>query len=823
MSPASKASSGYDRPPKAILDVMRTPAPPVPFVSPTGDRMIMVHWQTYPSIERLAKPFLRLAGVRVEPHNHGRRDTPGGNGIARAAGGYDLVHVADGIQKHIELPEDVCLSSPSWSADGKLFAFKNTTAKGVEIWIGDGETAVARPVSGVRLNPMLGDELQWMPDQKTLLVKLVPAGIGAPPSKDSSPSGPAIQEAHGEKGRSSTYAARDTLSSPHDEDLFDYYAASQLAFIDAASLAVQSVGSVDRYLALDPAPDGKHLLVSTIRKPYSYVTVCSRFPRNVEVWVISNGSKASTHEVVSLPLADRVPIHGVPTGPRSISWRANVPATLIWAEALDGGDWTVSVPARDKLMTLKAPFGSDAPIEVTRTEHRFNGIRWGERPELAILTEHDRNKHWRRSFIIDVDKPEARRLLWDLSTNEKYKHPGNPSYRKLLNGAWVMHQEGNSIFLNGDGSSPDGDRPFLDQLDLESLKTQRLFRSPKSSYEYMFSLDKTDAKTFLTWRQSAAEAPNVFRHRLTNNIEAPEGEATFASESRAITHMVDPTPVVRRIKKRLVKYQREDGLELSMMLHTPPGYQEGTRVPTILYAYPRDYADAATAGQTTGTQASFTSLRKYSYLLLAGYAILDQVSFPVIGDPAKMYDTYLEQLIADAKAAVDEAVRLGVADPERIGVTGHSHGALMTANLIAHSTLFKAGVATSGSYNKTFTPFGFQSERRSLWEATDVYLKASPFLAAEKMKGPLLLMHGADDANPGTQPFQSEMFFEAIRGNGGTTRLVMLPHEPHWYAAQESNEQLVCEMISWFDKYVKGESQTSGPGTQPLETPAANL
>lgn len=805
MYQTSKTSSGYDRPSEDILDVMRAPSAPDPYVSPTGDYMIMVQWQNDPSIERLAIPFLRLAGVRVEPHNHSRRDASSGHGIAHRAIRYDLIHIPDGVEIRVELPKDSCLSAPDWSADGQFFAFKNTTAEAVEIWIGHGQTGVVRRVPGARLNPTLGDELQWMPDQKTLLVKLIPEEMGAPPPKPASVSGPEIQESEGEGGWSGTYEVCDTLTCPHDEDLFDYYAASQLSFVNASSLEIQNVGDIGRYYSLGPAPDGKHLLVSAIYKPYSYMTTCARFPRNVEIWEILNGSKVATHAVASLALEDRVPLHGVPVGPRHFSWRSNTPATLFWAEALDGGDWGTSVPARDKIMTVEAPFNTP-PREVTRTEHRFHGIGWGEHSELSLLMEHDRNKHWYRTFIVNMDDPDdSRRLLWDLSYNEKYKYPGGPIYRELMNGAWVMRQEGDSIFLSGDGASPDGDRPFLDQLDLKSLKSRRLFRSPKSCYEYFLAFDNADAKSFLTWRQSPEYPPNVFRHTHLKAIDAPEeGEAAFGSESQAITHTPDPAPIVRQIKKRLVRYKRDDGVELSFILLTPPGYQEGERVPTILYAYPLDYADAATAGQTSGPEAYFTSLGGYAYVLLAGYALLDEVSFPIVGDPRSMYDTYVDQLAANARAAVAEAVRLGVADPDRIGVTGHSHGALMTANLLAHCPgLFRAGAATSGSYNKTLTPFGFQNERRPMWAAPDVYTRASALFAADRIKAPLLLVHGADDANPGTPPVQSRMLYEAIRGNGGTARLVLLPHEPHWYTAQESKEQLVYEMIRWFDKYVK--------------------
>ncbi|HYM75433.1 MAG TPA: prolyl oligopeptidase family serine peptidase [Candidatus Dormibacteraeota bacterium] len=811
-SPASKVTSaaakpaesvsGYNQPPKNILDVMRAPSPPYPQVSPTYDSILLVSWQDYPSISRVATPFLRLAGVRVEPRNHSKHDTPGGYGITPCATGFDLVHVADKAQIHVALPAGACPGPPSWAADGKRFAFVNIAAESVELWIGDAKTGEVHRVPGARLNPMFDDEMRWV-DQKTLLVKLVPKGMGAPPPAPVVAIGPSIQETEGEKGQSSTYENRDTLGSKHDEDLFDYFASSQLALVDADTAVLTPVGKPANYESLDPAPDGRHILVSTIHKPYSYVTTYDRFPKDVEVWDISQRAHLLVHTIASLPLADRVPIHGVPVGPRDFSWRATEPATLVYAEALDGGDWNVSVPARDKVMRLKAPF--DAPaVEITRTEQRYTGIAWSEQPSIALLSEYDNNRHWRKAFVLNVDDLQQKpRLLWDLSTDERYKNPGSTVKRQLPNGSWVIRQDGDSVYLAGVGASPDGDRPFLDRLDLKTLKTERLFRSEKTCLERFLSFTGPDTERFLTWHQSPSEPPNAFTRTLGKRVDAPAGEATFTSTQVVVTHIPDPTPEVRAIKKRLVKYKRADGLDLSFTLYTPPGYQEGTRVPTILYAYPLDYADASTAGQVTGSQETFTQLRQYRLLLLAGYAIIDNAAFPIIGDPKKAYDTYLEQLVADAKAAVDEAVRLGVADPDRIGVTGHSHGALMTVNLVAHSDLFRAGVATSGSFNKTLTPFGFQNERRSVWEATDVYLKVSPFFVADKIKTPILIMHGAEDANPGTTPLQATKLYEAIRGNGGTARLVLLPNEPHWYTAMESNEQLVYEMLRWFDKYVK--------------------
>jgi len=793
-------TSGYNQPPKDVLDILHALAPPSPVPSPTHDRILLVSWVDYPSITQVAEPFLRLAGVRVEPRTRRKHDTPGGYGVAECAQSFALVDVATSRETPVPLPPGGCPDAVRWSADGKQFAFRNTSNDSVELWVGDAATGKTRRLGDARLNPMLGSSMQWLADQKTLLVKLVPDHAGAPPPASVAADGPSIQETDGQSGESSTYEARDTLQNKHDEALFDYYATSQLALVDTATGAITRIGKPAVLTDIDAAPDGDHILVTSIRKPYSYVVTYERFAHDVEVWDRKGQLTAS---LAKLPIADRVPIHGVPTGPRGHGWRSTEPATLVWAEALDGGDWNVKVPARDKVMTQIAPFTSP-PVEIVRTEQRFAGFEWTENKNVSLLHEDDENRHWQRTFVANVDDPKSKpAVLWDMSSDERYADPGNPVYRSMPNGERLVRLDGDAIFLSGEGASTEGNRPFLDRLDLKTRKSARLFRSDKAALEYFFTFTNDTNKNFLTWHQSPTDPPNAMLRTLGEPVTAKPGEATFASTTRPVTHIPDPTPAVRSIKKRLVKYKRRDGTELSFTLYTPPNYQEGTRVPAILYAYPLDYASTGTAGQISDSDQVFTQLRDYRLLLMSGYAIIDNAGFPIVGDPKKAYDTYLEQLVDDARAAVDKAVALGVVDRERIGVTGHSHGALMTANLIAHTDLFRAGVATSGSYNKTLTPFGFQSERRSVWKAKDVYMKVSPFFFADKIKLPLLIMHGQDDANPGTTPLQAVKLYEAIRGNGGTARLVMLPHEPHWYSAMESNEQLAYEELRWFDKYVK--------------------
>ncbi len=789
------AETTYQTPPKEVIEVLHARATPSAFVSPTHDAMILATPVRYPPIAYLAEPMLRLAGVRIIPRTRRPQD-------ARYCSDFSLVALPGGGERPVHLPADLKLGFPAWNANGKRFAFTVFGSDSVELWIGDAASAQARRIPGVRLNPFFGNPFQWMPDQKTLLVRAVPEAQGAPPQPEAAPRGPSIQETSGAKAPSSTYEARDVLRNPKDEDLFEYYASSQLLLVDAETGRTTPLLKPDFYARLSPAPDGRHLLIETIHRPFSYLTTCERFPRQVDIY---DTSGRLVHPVVSVPLADHVPIWGVRTGPRDFVWRATDPATLVWLEALDGGDWKTQVPHRDRIMLHKAPF-HDSPAELFRIRDRVDFIGWGERPDFALVSSYDMIKHWTQTFVADLDHPaQPPRLLWDMSSDEAYHHPGTPVLRTLPNGARVVLQQDNSIYLDGEGASPEGDRPFLDRLDLASLKTERLFRCDRTSYEMFTDWLNPAAGTFLTRRESPADPPNFFARTLAGAVTAGEGEAVRASSLKPITHLPDPTPQIRGIVKRLVTYKRADGVDLSFTLYLPPGYKEGTRLPAVVWAYPLDYADPKMAGQVTGSTRTFTRFGwpLHLFLLLEGYAVIDNPLMPVVGDPNRIYDTYMEQLVAGAKAAVDKAVELGVVDRDRIGITGHSHGGLMTVNLLAHSDLFRAGVARSGAYNRSLTAFGFQNERRTLWEAPGVYTTVSPFFHADKIKLPLLLIHGDMDANPGTVPLQSEKLFEAIRGTGGTARLVMLPFESHGYQAMESIEHVLYETLTWFDKYVK--------------------
>jgi dipeptidyl aminopeptidase/acylaminoacyl peptidase len=793
----------YQKPPKAVLDVFNAPQFPVAFPNPSGDTLLLATPVPYPPISDLAKPMLRLAGLRIDPTTNGEHHPLYWSGLL-------LKKVADGSETKVELPANARPGYPVWSADGKFFAFANVTPKGIELWIATA-TGQARRLEGVRINGVFGprgNSIQWMPDLKTLLVRLVPPSRGPAPAAPEAPEGPNVQESSGGLKPSSTYEVRDVLKSPHDQDLFDYYALSQVALVDVTTGAISPLGKPAVYGLLGRSPDGQYILVERIHRPYSYLHTFERFPKEVEIW---NRTGEMVHKLASLPLADQVPIHGEPTGARLYSWLPTEPATLIWAEALDGGDPRKKVPHRDQVRTLKVPFSSK-PTDLFRTEQRFLSAQGIEKSALALVTDFDIDRHWRRTFLAEMKQPmePALQLLWEVSSDDKYKDPGAPVLRILPSGSYAVRQDDDWIYLHGVGGSPDGERPFLDRFNLRARKSERLFRSDKSSYERFVAWVDPARGEFVTRRESLLQPPNYVLRTLTQKTpQAVEmGEASLVSNLRSITKFPDPAPQLRQIKKQLVKYKRPDGVDLSFTLYLPPAYKPGTRLPTMFYAYPLDYTEARVAGHVHGTTQQFTMFYGSSHLffLLAGYAVLDMVAMPIVGPSLTAYDTYLEQLVADAKAAVEKAVDMGVADPERIGVMGHSHGAMMTANLLAHSDLFRAGIARSGAYNKSLTAFGFQNERRSLWEARDTYIKVSPLFFADKIKQPLLLIHGEADFNPGTIPSQSERLYEAVRGTGGTTRLVMLPFESHGYQARESVEHTLYEMLAWFDRYVKDAS-----------------
>lgn len=816
--------TGYLPAPEAMRRVLDTPPLPLVSLSPSGEHVLLMDRIALPPIEDLAAPMLRLGGSRLNP------DTNGPHGPRRITG-YALRPVHSDTPTPIAVPKDANLGGASWTPDGARFLFLNTRADGIDLYVCD----VADPTPKLLargVNGATGATARWMPDHRHVLVRMIPEGRGAMPQKPRRPDGPVMQTSRGKAAPVRTY--QDLLSDRYDEQLLDWIAPAQLVLLDTKDGTSRPLGSPAIFSDATPSPDGRYLLVSRIVRPYSYLVPWTLFPEVTEVWDVRSG--AVVHEVARVGVRDTIPTMGVQTGVRDVEWAQAFDATLMWPEALDGGDPMAKVPHRDRVMMHAAPFVG-APSEITRMEHRYRGVSWleeerdqAEKSRRCFAAEYARETRRARLWLMRVDHAGAAptlsdeaRLVFDRSVNDRYADPGTPIADVAPNGAaYVVVRDGH-VFLRGDGATPEGNRPFLDALRLSDLASFRLWRNTGDEYERVADLmddaASPGAMRLFTSHERVDSPPNlrVRRLELAPALAAGCPDSSLfvgVSDAAALTHFADPNPELRTISKRVMRYTRDDGTPLSATLYTPPGHVAGTRLPVVVWAYPNEVSDMATAGQVSDSPHRFTQLAGTShlFLLLAGYAVMDDASMPVVGDPETVNDTFVTQIVANARAAIDAAAAEGVGDPTRVAVAGHSYGAFMTANLLAHVPpgMFRAGIARSGAYNRTLTPFGFQAERRSFWEARDVYITLSPFTYAHQIKTPLLLIHGQIDSNSGTFPMQSERLFQAINGQGGTARLVMLPHEGHGYAARESVEHVLAEMTAWLDRYVKPATPVDG-------------
>jgi dipeptidyl aminopeptidase/acylaminoacyl peptidase len=782
----------YKLPPAVVVRILDAPATPIVVPSPDRTRLVLVEPEPEPPVALLARPYLRLAGVRVDPAAGGERRV---NRIASLR----VLSIDGGGEVPLRVPDDRSFGGPVWSPDGRWLAMIRHGEAGKELWVADAATGEARrlgddllvadtlnsvePPGAASVSGQPAPMLRWTPDGTLLTTAAVHREAPAP-----AVSGPRIEETDGKRSQMSTF--QDLLVTDDDDRLLAHYATSRLVRVDPAPGTVEPLGEPGLIYRFDPSPDSSHLLVERLLPPFSHRVPWPYFARRTEVWDAS-GARVAT--VAELPVSDEVPRQGVSKGPRAVRWQASpgAGASLVWLEALDGGDPTAPAQHRDRIVRWTAPFSGE-PEEVLRTQHRAATRTWlaGSVQEI-LLTEWDRDRRWRTVWLVDLAAPDRRRVIFDLSVNDAYGDPGQPVMETTRSGFDVVTRDGDSIYLAGQGASEAGERPFLDRLDLATGQTERLFECAADAHEQFVSFAGAARDRFVIVRESPSEPPNL-------HLVEPGGAR------RPLTAWPDPHPELAGAATRLVRYRREDGVPLSGQLYLPPGWLPGgPRLPVLLWAYPREFSDAGTAGQVRGSERTFVRLEGSSplWLLLRGWAVI-AASMPVVGDPEAMNDTFVEQVVASAHAAISELDRMGVVDRRRVVASGHSYGGFMTATLLAHSDLFAAGVARSGAYNRTLTPFGFQAERRSYWEAPDVYQRVSPFAHANRIQAPLLLVHGADDNNSGTYPIQSERLFQAIQGHGGTARLVVLPFEEHGYRGRESVLHVIAETFDWTEKHV---------------------
>jgi dipeptidyl aminopeptidase/acylaminoacyl peptidase len=767
----------WQLPPEPIYQILNAPPTPSVYVSPTGRWLLELEQPDLCAIAELAEPEIAVAGFRLNP----RRNSPA------PASGFQRMWIQEIETKQrnqIDLPE-AQIKFVRWSPNSEKLAFVLTQSDGLELWVMELGAGKPWKVTEPILNGTYGSPYCWQSND-TFLCKVVP-DRGNPPHKPNIPR-PSIQENLGQKTPNRTYT--NLLSNAHDEALFEYYVTSALESITLAGERSLLV-SATLINEATPSPDAQFILISTLHRPYSYQVPAGRFPIKYEVL---DTAGSVIYSLADLPLDEQrsIKFDAVRPGVRQVSWRSDRASTLFWAEALDGGDPSQAVPHRDRILELDAPFTS-APKELWRSQDRFMRIRWG-RDDLAMVWEREYDSRRLRTWRIAPDQSKQPKLLCDRSFEDQYRDPGQPMTMKGPHQREVLRftPDGQAIYLKGRGASPRGVYPFLDRMDLETGETERLWQCEDPYFETVEEL--LDAEVLLTRRQSQTEPPNYFLKSNGSII--------------ALTDREDPAPQFAGVHKELVQYQRSDGISLSANLYLPSGYdpQRDGALPTVFWVYPAEFKNRELAGQKTTAENTFSRPTRASvlFLLTQGYAVLNDPKLPIIGEgDAEPNDTYVEQLIDGAKAAIDYLVDRGITDRDRIGIGGHSYGAFTTANLLAHTDFFKLGIARSGAYNRTLTPFGFQGEQRNYWEAIDTYNQMAPFTHAHKIKAPLLLIHGATDSNAGTYPVQTERFYDALKGLGATVRWVELPFEDHGYRSKEAVGHVLWEMVRWCDRYLK--------------------
>lgn len=779
------AQDTYQSPPQVMANLVNNPGTPGVSFTRDGKSMILLQRSESPTIEDLAQEELRLAGVRFNPANH----SPSRSGYTLA---ITIKDIATGDEKQVTgVPADAKITSITWTNDGNAMAFLNMTDTGNEVWLFDLKSTSVSKLTDAVVSNVYGPSISWTPDDKTLMVSLI-ANKGPRPIKPRAPAGPIVQENLGDVNAVRTF--QDMLQNPYDEQLFEHFFTTQPAFVSMEG-KITPFAPPAIYANINVSPDGMYMLSTVVNKPYSYLIGVGGFERTIN---IHDGQGKFLRTFTDLPSSEKTPTGRGATsaGKRSVNWRSDAASTLVWVEALDGGDPRITVPHRDEVFTLDAPF-TGQPKSFAKLELRFGGISWG-RNDLALMSESWAESRITRTWVVNPAKPAEQRILMKRSTQDAYNNPGSPRMTRNSMGNMVLHftSDGEGIYMSGQGASPQGNRPFLDEMILATGESKRLWQSQPPFYETMSQMVDEKPEKLIISRESTDLQPNYYI------IDVVTGNLT------QITDFSHPTPEFVNVSKEFIKYKRTDGINMTGTLYLPEGYnkEKDGPLPMLMWAYPREFRSADEAGQVTGSPYQFTRVSPNSALpyVLAGYAVLDNASMPIVGtDEIEPNDVFVEQLVLNAEAAVNEMVNMGVADRERIAVGGHSYGAFMTAHLLAHTDLFRAGIARSGAYNRSLTPFGFQSEPRTYWDNTEMYVTMSPFTYANKIKEPILMIHGTADNNSGTFPIQSERMYAALKGHGATARLVMLPEESHGYAAKESILHMMWETVTWLDKYVK--------------------
>jgi dipeptidyl aminopeptidase/acylaminoacyl peptidase len=486
-------------------------------------------------------------------------------------------------------------------------------------------------------------------------------------------------------------------------------------------------------------------------------------------------------------------------------------------------------PRKDRVMQWLPPFGKDDAKVVYETPHRIASAQYSADCKLLFLTQTIDGQ--RQITAVDLDDPKTTYVIYRAPAAGRGGPPkrddgdakkddtdgeqppgrggqfgaaggGGPSLltRTAGGGVRVVRiSSGGDVYLTGTERARGGDapfpRPYIDRVNIKTGKKDRIFEGKGEMLETIDAVDGDDITRVFTTRQKTDVVPDSYVTELDG------GKVT------KLTDNVDHFAWFRDLKVQRFQVTRVDGFRFWVRVTTPPDAKG--KLPALFWIYPREYADQAAYNASAGRTAAANTgryttpgPRSMALLTLAGYAVVEP-DVPIVGPPGRMNDNYIPDLRNSLWAAIDELDKRGLIDRDRLAVGGHSYGGFSTANALAHTPFFKAGIAGDGNYNRTLTAMTFQTERRHLWDARETYLEMSPLLWANRVNGALLMYHGMEDANVGTDPIHAEHLFRALDGLGKPAALYMYPHEGHGPVAQETVLDLWARWVAWLDMHVK--------------------
>jgi dienelactone hydrolase len=789
-------------------------------LSPDKDHVMIPVREDFSSLELMMQKTYRLGMLEICPNvnREWRLSTYGIKGLK-------IFSIAQKKSWVVQLPKNILISDMVWSPDGKKIAFLSHLRQGSQVWITDVESGKVEAIHEAFVMATLtgrrryrrdvisspSQMLQWTPNGSVITL-VVPENRGAEPKRDPIPDSPIIRHTREKATPTPTYPF--LLRTSYDRELFRYYTTAQLAEL-VPGKPLRAIGDPAMYMNVSLSPDGLYILAEKLTEPFSFIVSYSDFPRDLVVMDMDGEILSSIRRIPLQEVAARRDRNGpLDDLPRDVAWRPDGKGlSFLWrvpkteeGKSKDEEEKDKNnngLERKDRLMLLSPPFDLDRAEVIVSSQKKFEEISYGVDGRYAFAKISGRGEDFEKGTDIvayDLGKTPPKRivLLKDIEEENPLEMPGNILRTMSGNGviSALTSSDGGAIYLQGEGYRKDFiNRPFIDRIEIETGKKERIFESAADMYERPLVALDGDLKAIVVSRESRTVFPDSWLWK--------EGGSVMR-----LTSNRNPFPEFADCKREDFVFERRDGLEIRGHISLPVGYQSGEKVPAVFWTYPREYGSfkeyerAALRRHNLNAFLQLSTRNASDIWLSQGYAVVVP-DIPIIGEDEDYNNNYITHLVDSMYAAIRKVDELGNVDVDHLGHGGHSYGAFATANILARTPFFKAGIAGDGAYNRTLTPMTFQSERRFIWEAQDVYLEMSPFFQADHIDTPLLMYHGAVDNNTGTFLIQSERLIQALTGLGKNAVLYIYPFESHGPRCKETYMDMWARWLSFFDIYVK--------------------